>query len=514
MASEGEGADSSSAAATGKMSIKDELALLSKSGQVGANKNKFRLDAGSTSFMTPEQAKAFLAEQKNASKKGTVQPTPPSDLSSGELDSWYSQQKAKQAEARRKREEAEAILRGYRGAWDGSKGGGGGGSSGSLPPSGPDAGPDVSDARGMFQTMERQGSAGNLGKKWRKQGNNSEEEKKSEIDYVKRKEAEWKLISNDPGSKYAPEPDRYHLYVSLACPWSHRVLIVRALKGLEDVVSMTVVYPIWQRTRPDDPSDPHTGWVFANPESEAPVTNADGVGGPFPSVFHRNEPDPIFGCKSVRDLYEQAGESDGKDTVPMLWDKKTGTIVSRESLQIMKMLNGCFNEFSKNAALDLYPVAERNKIDETGDLIYPLSNGVYRVGFATTQKDYDESLDALEAVFDKVESILSNQRYICGGHVTEADARLFVTLIRYDEIYSVYFKCTTRSVMASPILLDYCRDIYQTGDIRETVDMEQAQAHYYCSHPELNKYSIIPRSKGFIKKLEQPHDRAGLSASS
>ena len=198
MASEGEGSPPAAAESSqvAKLSIKDELALLSMSGKVVANKGKFK-DAGSgASFMTPEQAQAFLAEQKNKSKKGNVQSAPPSGLSSGELDSWYSQQKAKQAEARRKREEAEAILRGYRGAWDGSKsGGGGGGSSGSLPPSGPDAGPDVSDARGMFQSMERQSSA-SYGKKWRKQGSSSEEEKKSEIDYMKKKEAEWRFISN------------------------------------------------------------------------------------------------------------------------------------------------------------------------------------------------------------------------------------------------------------------------------------------------------------------------------
>lgn len=198
MASEGEGSAPAAAESSqvAKLSIKDELALLSKSGKVGNAKGKLK-DAGSASFMTPEQAKAFLAEQKNASKKGTVQPTPPSGLSSGELDSWYSQQKAKQAEARRKREEAEAILRGYRGAWDGSKsGGGGGGSSGSLPPSGPDAGPDVSDARGMFQSLERQSNANSYGKKWRKQGSSLEEEKKSEIDYMKKKEVEWRLINN------------------------------------------------------------------------------------------------------------------------------------------------------------------------------------------------------------------------------------------------------------------------------------------------------------------------------
>ena len=192
MASEGEGSvPTTESSQVAKLSIKDELALLSKSGKVGNAKGKFK-DAGpSASFMTPEQAKAFLAAQKNASKKGTVQPTPPSGLSSGELDSWYSQQTAKQAEERRKREEAEAILRGYRGAWDGSKsgggGGGGGGSSGSLPPSGPDAGPDVSDARGMFQSLD---------KEWRKQGSSSEEEKKSEIDCMKEREAEWRLISN------------------------------------------------------------------------------------------------------------------------------------------------------------------------------------------------------------------------------------------------------------------------------------------------------------------------------
>ena len=291
--------------------------------------------------------------------------------------------------------------------------------------------------------------------------------------------------------------------------------MVRALKGLEDVVPITVVYPIWQRTRPDDPSDPHKGWVFANTtEIEAPLTNTDGVGGPFPSAFDRNEADPILGCKSIRDLYEQAGDANGKDTVPILWDKKTGTIVSKESLQITKMLNDCFNDFAKNASLDLYPLVERAKIDAMGDLIFHLSNGVYRVGFAKTQKDYEESLDAVEMAFDKIETILSSQRYMCGDQMTEADVRLFVTLIRFDEIYSIYFKCTTRSVMASQILMDYCRDIYQTGNIRDTIDMEQAQAHYYCSHPELNKYSIIPRSKGFVKKLEEAHDRASLSPSS
>ena len=291
--------------------------------------------------------------------------------------------------------------------------------------------------------------------------------------------------------------------------------MVRALKGLEDVIPITVVYPIWQRTRPDDPSDQHKGWVFANTnDSEATLTNTDGVGGPFPSAFDQNEADPILGCKSIRDLYEQAGDADGKDTVPMLWDKKTSTIVSKESLQITKMLNDCFNDFAKNTSLDLYPLVERANIDGMGDLIFHLSNGVYRVGFAKTQKDYDESLDAVEMAFDKIETILSGQRYICGDQMTEADVRLFVTLIRFDEIYSIYFKCTTRSVMASQILLDYCRDIYQTGNIRKTIDMEQAQAHYYCSHPELNQYSIIPRSKGFMKKLEEPHDRANLSASS
>ena len=191
--------------------------------------------------------------------------------------------------------------------------------------------------------------------------------------------------------------------------------MVRALKGLEDVLPITVVYPIWQRTRPDDPSDPHKGWVFANTtEIEAPLTNTDGVGGPFPSAFDRNEADPILGCKSIRDLCEQAGDADGKDTVPILWDKKTGTIVSKESLQITKMLNDCFNDFAKNASLDLYPLVERAKIDAMGDLIFHLSNGVYRVGFAKTQKDYEESLDAVEMAFDKIETILSSQRYVCG----------------------------------------------------------------------------------------------------
>mmetsp|Transcript_12932 Transcript_12932/g.26743 ORF Transcript_12932/g.26743 Transcript_12932/m.26743 type:complete len:517 (+) Transcript_12932:113-1663(+) len=512
-------------AAGQKTSIKDELLKLQKAGLAKQHQAKYKSSDtgdGAGSLMTPEEAKTFLAEQKTASKKGTINPTPPQGLSSGDLDSWYTQQKQREIEARKKREEAEAILRGYRGAWDGSKsgsgGGGGNGSSSALSSSSLESGPEPSDARGVFQAMDSQASSAGVGeggttvKNWRKSAAASGEEKKLDFDDEKKNEATWNFINNAPGSKYAPETGRYHIYVSLACPWSHRVLMVRALKGLQNVVSMTVVHPIWQRTAPSSPTDRHCGWVFADPESDTPLTNADGVGGPFPAAYAKNSPDPVLGAFSMRDIYEQAGDADGKYTVPVLYDISTGTIVSKESWQIMRMLNACFNEFAENPSLDLYPPAERNRIDEVADWMYPaFSNGVYRCGFAMTQKAYDESIDSLVNAFDRIESILKTQRYICGPNMTEADVRLFVTLLRFDEIYALYFKCNARSVSSSSVLLDYCRDVYQMDGIKETIDMEQCMAHYYCSHTELNKYSIIPRGVGFVKKLEEPHDRAGVS---
>ena len=285
--------------------------------------------------------------------------------------------------------------------------------------------------------------------------------------------------------------------------------MVRALKGLEDVISTTVVHPVWQKTRPEDESDGHAGWVFGNADGKA-LTNTEGFGS-FPPAFEGNEPDPIFNAKSIRDIYDAVGDTDGKYTVPILFDKKLNTIVSNESSEIIRMLTSEFNEFATKPELDLYPEEMREEIEAVNAWIYPsLNNGVYRCGFATSQEAYDKAIDDLTNAFDNVESILKKQRFIAGDTLTEADIRLFVTLLRFDEVYVVYFKTNTRSVANSPAILNYCREIYQMEGVKETVNMKQIKAHYFCSHPSLNKYSIIPKGGDFIKLLELPHDRDKL----
>ena len=308
---------------------------------------------------------------------------------------------------------------------------------------------------------------------------------------------------------------RYHLYVAYACPWAHRTLMVRALKGLEDAITVTIVHPIWRRTRPDITDDMHTGWFFGTTAvGDETLTNADGNGGPFPTAYPKNQPDPNGAAISIRDVYERAaldtadGQTGGVYSVPILWDTQQNTIVSNESSEIIRMLNSEFNAFSKNPDLDLYPPELRDTIDEVNDWVYPsINNGVYRCGFAKSQTAYDEAIAALTKAFDRVEQILQQQRYIAGNRFTEADVRLFVTLLRFDEVYTVYFKCNTRSVEYSDAMLNYCREIYQMPGVKETVDMEQIKTHYYASHPKLNYYSIIPAGRNFIELLEQPHNR-------
>jgi putative glutathione S-transferase len=204
-------------------------------------------------------------------------------------------------------------------------------------------------------------------------------------------------------------------------------------------------------------------------------------------------------------LYERSEDTDGKYTVPILWDKHTNTIVNNESSEIIRMLNSEFNAFAKSS-LDLYPEGKRAAIDEANEWIYPsINNGVYRCGFATSQSAYDNAIDELTTSFDRVDKILQNQRFIASDDkVTEADIRLFATLLRFDEVYTVYFKTNSRSVAATPSILNYCREIFALPGVAETCNMEQIKAHYYCSHTELNKWSIIPRGEDFMKLLKQP----------
>lgn len=322
----------------------------------------------------------------------------------------------------------------------------------------------------------------------------------------KRRDAAWRnWISSEEGAEFPPEKDRYHLFVSYACPWAHRTLLVRALKGLEDTIGVTVVHPTWQHTKPgEEDKHGHTGWVFGNPDAKA-FMNTAGRGGPFPAALPDTEPDPIYNSFSIRELYERAGDTNGKYSVPILWDKKKNTIVSNESSEIIRMFNDEFNDFATNPDLDLYPEEDREAIDEANSWIYPtVNNGVYRCGFAVSQEAYDTAIDELTESFDRIESILKKQKFIAGDKLTEADIRLFVTLVRFDPVYIVYFKTNTRSVAGTPSILDYCRRIYQLPGVADTVNMQHIKQHYFTSHPNLNHFSIIPKGTDFEALLREP----------
>jgi len=323
----------------------------------------------------------------------------------------------------------------------------------------------------------------------------------------------WRdFVSNKPGSKFTAEPGRYHLYGSYACPGTHRALIVRALKGLQTVISVTYLHPVWRLTNPHNPADKHRGWVFGDEEHGEPFTNTIGKGGPFPPAFDDNEPDPSnVKASSVREIYEYANDTSGKYTIPLLWDTKLKTIVNNESSDIAYMFNSCFNDFAENPDLDLYTeddVQEKTKLYQVSEWLSPLMiHGVYRCGFAKTQWAYDRAINDLCAAFDRADDTLEQQRYLTGDTLTDVDIRLFVTLLRFDEVYTVYFKANARLVMLTPSLLNFCRDIFQMPGVAETCNMEQIKAHFFASHAEWNKYSVIPRGLGFMELLDMPHDR-------
>ena len=265
----------------------------------------------------------------------------------------------------------------------------------------------------------------------------------------------------------------------------------------------TVVNPIWKRTRPKDPTDMHSGWVFGDPEGE-PFANSIGIGGPFPASYPGNEPDPYGGAKFIRDIYERCNDKVGVYSVPVLYDKKLDTIVNNESSEIIRMLNSEFNDLAQHPEIDLYAEPDRPAIDEVNEWIYStINNGVYRCGFAKSQQAYDQAIDVLTESFDRLDGILQKQRFVAGNHVTEADIRLFVTLLRFDEVYVVYFKTNTRTVAGTPALLNYCREIYQMPGVADTVNMEQIKTHYYASHPTYNHFSIVPRGPDFEKLLKE-----------
>ena len=278
----------------------------------------------------------------------------------------------------------------------------------------------------------------------------------------------WVTIDGEPGPTgkggFRAEPGRYHLYISHACPWAHRTMIYRSLKGLQDLISFSVV----------DPRMPPESWVF----------------GDYPD----STPDQVNGAQSMAEVYAIAAPNfDGVVTVPVLWDKQQNTIVNNESSEIIRILNVAFDAWGV-ADLDLYPEALREQIDTVNDFVYDnINNGVYRVGFAATQAAYDDAFDKLFAALDQLEERLEGERYLVGNQATEADWRLFPTLLRFDPVYVTHFKCNRQRLIDFPNLWAYTRRLYQHPGIAETVNMDHIKCHYYGSHKNLNPSGIIPK---------------------
>jgi len=284
------------------------------------------------------------------------------------------------------------------------------------------------------------------------------------------------------GSGFEAEAGRYHLYVSYACPWAHRTLIVRKLKGLEDMVGLSVVNDFMG----------HQGWTFHE---------GDGV-----------IPDPVLGAECLHELYTAADPKfSGRVTVPLLWDKKTGTIVSNESSEIIRMFNSAFDHLGAKAG-DFYPKALAAEIDEVNARVYETVNdGVYRCGFATTQRAYEEAFVALFDTLDWLEERLSTQRYLVGEQITEADWRLFPTLVRFDSVYVGHFKTNLRRIADYPNLWAYTRELYQVPGVHATVHMHHIKHHYYGSHESINPTRIVPM--GPVIDFDAPHRRDDSFAS-
>ncbi|WP_032511557.1 glutathione S-transferase family protein [Streptococcus suis] len=262
---------------------------------------------------------------------------------------------------------------------------------------------------------------------------------------------------------FKAESGRYHLYISLACPWASRTLIMRKLKGLEDHISLSVVHPLMLEN----------GWTFADE----------------PGVIK----DSLFNSDYLYQVYLKADPHySGRVTVPVLWDKKTNTIVSNESAEIMRMFNTAFNDITGNQD-DYYPADLQAEIDAMNDFVYPnINNGVYKAGFSTNQKVYEKEVKNLFAALDKLEEHLADKNYLVGNQLTEADIRLFTTLVRFDPVYFGHFKCNIKALVDYPNLWDYTKRIYNHSGIAETVDFDHIKQHYYGSHKTINPTGIVP----------------------
>jgi putative glutathione S-transferase len=300
--------------------------------------------------------------------------------------------------------------------------------------------------------------------------------------FVRQGDAFREWVTADGSSGFAAEAGRYHLYVSLACPWAHRTIIVRALKGLEHAVGMTVV----------DPVRDELGWAFRE--------SGGGMA------------DPVNGFAYLAEAYRATDPHyHGRVTVPVLWDTVTKRIVSNSDDDIMRMFETEFDALAKLPELDLYPEHRRAEIDELNDLIYETVNdGVYRAGFAATQAAYAEAAYRVFDTLDELDARLGKSRYLFGPAPLETDWRLFVTLVRFDPVYFGHFKCNLRRIIDYPHLSGYLRDLYQVAGVAPTVDLDQIKRHYYMTHDEINPTRIVP--VGPLQDLTAPHGRERFSA--
>ncbi|CAI2188943.1 4952_t:CDS:2, partial [Funneliformis geosporum] len=280
-------------------------------------------------------------------------------------------------------------------------------------------------------------------------------------------------ISNEPNAPFSAEKDRYHLYISWACPWAHRTVIVRALKGLEDLIGLSVVdYLMGEK-----------GWKFSTPEEQ-------------PGSI----PDHINNAQYIRELYFKANPNyEGRFTVPVLWDKKTQTIVNNESSEIIRIFNDAFDDFTPAAkGKTYYPEHLRAQIDEINEWIYDtVNNGVYKCGFATTQDAYNRHIEPLFKSLDRIEEILSKHEFLVGDTFTEADIRLWTTIVRFDPVYHTHFKTNKKTIAHDyPNILRWTRQIYQFPKIADTVNMHHIKHHYFESHKQVNPTGIVPINDG------------------
>ncbi|MBP1874135.1 putative glutathione S-transferase [Ensifer adhaerens] len=304
--------------------------------------------------------------------------------------------------------------------------------------------------------------------------------------HFKRSESQFRNWITSDGSAgpsgeggFKAEAGRYHLYVSLACPWAHRTLIFRKLKKLEDLISVSIVDPLMLSK----------GWEFKGKD-----------GG---TVDH------LFGSEALWQVYTRADPTySGRVTVPVLWDKQKNTIVSNESAEIIRMFNSAFDELTGSNA-DFYPQDLRTEIDELNARIYgTVNNGVYKAGFATSQEAYEQGVTPLFDMLDELEERLASRRYLTGSAITEADWRLFTTLVRFDPVYVGHFKCNIRRIADYKNLQGYLRDLYQVAGVAETVDMRHIKEHYYRSHTMINPTGVVP--VGPILDLDAPHGRCAI----